>query len=136
MTDRERLFTLIARRESARAASLGQAIAQVRAQQAEAEAMGSRLRRLTQDMAPATGPMLASQLRAAGMLAQELESEVDRISARADHAKTESARLRGMVILHERRRETAQSAAAAARAAEAEAVAARIDAQSPAPRRR
>jgi hypothetical protein len=112
------------------------AIARARAQEAEADAMGDRLRNLSRDLAPSGGVMLAAQLRSAASLARELESEAEKVAERADHARIEGARLRGLVVTHERRRDAAESAAALARAREMEDRAARIEAQTPAPRRR
>jgi len=125
-----------ARRESARVAGLGRAVSQAAYESANAEATGARLRRMAQDVQTGTGPMLAANLRASGLLATGLVEEAERQGQKAENAGNEAARLRLTMGLHDRRRLFGENAANSVRMAEAEDAEAREMAARPVVRRK
>lgn len=127
-TSRAQIFSLYARREAARGAVLGRALATARAQEAEALRMADRLKRLLGDMAAPRGQIAAAGLRDAALLAATLAAEAARHEARAGAEAPEIARLRALVGQHEQRRSFGERAAAAASADAAAASEAREDA--------
>lgn len=135
MTSRARVLDIYARREAAQVAGLGRAARHAAHEQAEAEALVTRLRAMALDVQVGSGPVLAATLRASGMLAASLTEEAARQDARAETAGHEVARLRQKMGFHDRRSRFGETAAAAVRQAEAEAAEARAEAARPTRRR-
>lgn len=125
---RASVFGLYARREAARGATAGRALAAARAQETEASHMADRLQRLLGDIAAPRGEVAAAGLRDAGLLVATLAAEAARHEARALAQAPEIARLRALVGQHEQRRSFGERAAEAVRAAEAADLEARADA--------
>jgi hypothetical protein len=135
VTSRARLYSLYARREAAAVAGLGRAVADAASEHAKAEARSAKLRQLAQEMHLLSGPSLAANLRANGMLTTGLVEEAERQSRMAENVSVEIARLRQTLGLHDRRRHFGETAATAARAAEQEEAEARAEAARPPHRR-
>ena len=135
MTSRARIFDLFAMREATRIAGLGHELQQVSVRLEEAVQSGARLSRMAQDIRPASGPGLAADLRAGGMLTTRLLDEADRLAETSARAAEEALRLRQALGQHDQRRRFGTSSAVSARVAEAEEAEARADTTRPQPRR-